>query len=95
MMDFIKTKGSMGPNLETSVVIPPTCTPYASLGSVIDSFDVAKRIHRIYVVEGDGYESSVVGVITLRDVISCFVSEPPGYFDDYFGAGVMGEALNK
>lgn len=92
MVDFIKTKASMSPTENTSVASPVTCAPNASLGSVIDSFDVSKRVHRIYVVEGD--ESEVVGVVTLRDVISCFIYEPPGYFDNYLG-GAMREMLKK
>lgn len=61
---------------------PPTCRADASLGSVIDS--IASRItHRIYVVHD---ELEVIGVVTLRDVISCFIHEPPGYCDSYLAS---------
>lgn len=62
-------------------VTPITCKPDTSLGNVIHTLAL-KSVHRIYVVSG---ENEVTGVITLRDVISCFVSEPPNYFDNYFG----------
>lgn len=68
-----------------------TCAPDARLGSVIDSLAL-KSVHRIYVVEGDDHE--VVGVVTLRDVISCFINEPANHFDDYFGFA-MKEMLNQ
>jgi CBS-domain-containing membrane protein len=56
----------------------PTCTADASLGSVIDS--IASRItHRIYVVYG---AMEVVSIVTLRDMISCFIHEPQGYCDN-------------
>ncbi|KAG8383109.1 hypothetical protein BUALT_Bualt05G0150600 [Buddleja alternifolia] len=63
-------------------VTPITCKPDSTLGSVIETL-ASKAVHRIHVVSGDGNE--VIGVVTLRDVISCFINEPPNFFDDYFG----------
>jgi len=77
----MRTLGSTLPDSGNNCLVkpPPTCTPDASLGSVIDS--IASRItHRIYVVDDD---LEVLGVVTLRDVISCFIHEPPGYCDSY------------
>ncbi|XP_073006638.1 SNF1-related protein kinase regulatory subunit gamma-1-like isoform X1 [Typha latifolia] len=85
VMDFIKTIGSSvqdSGNGNSMAAPPPTCAPDATLGSVIDSL-ASNSVHRIYVVEGDDCE--VVGVVTLRDVISCFINEPPNYFDNYLG----------
>ncbi|KAL8532537.1 hypothetical protein ACS0TY_008943 [Phlomoides rotata] len=59
-----------------------TCKADSTLGNVIDTL-ASRAVHRIYVVSGE--ENQVVGVITLRDVISCFITEPPNFFDDYFG----------
>ncbi|KAM1517937.1 hypothetical protein EV1_020780 [Malus domestica] len=53
---------------------------------------VGNSIHRIHVVAGE--EGEVVGVITLRDVISCFIYEPPNHFDNYMGFAVK-EMLNQ
>lgn len=80
--DFISLKDSMNKQDEKPMASPVSCAPSASLGSVIDIL-AWKCTHRIYVVEGG--EREVVGVVTLRDVISCFIFEPPGYFDNYFG----------
>lgn len=63
------------------IITPITCKPESTFGSVIDTLAM-KSVHRIYVV---GEENDVIGVITLRDVISCFVTEPPNFFDNYFG----------
>ncbi|XP_010934735.1 SNF1-related protein kinase regulatory subunit gamma-1-like [Elaeis guineensis] len=84
VMDFMKTIGY-------TMASPTTCLPDACLGSVIDSLAL-KSVHRIYVVEGDDHE--LVGVVTLRDVISCFIYEPPNHFDNYFGFA-MKEMLNQ
>jgi len=79
VMDFMNaivstTKG-------TGSVIPPiTCKPDATLGSLIHALS-SRSGHRIHVVN---QSEEVVGVITLRDVISCFVYEPPNHFDSYF-----------
>lgn len=78
MMDFLK-------NLESVAEQPVTCSPNASLGSVIDSL-ASKSVQRIYVVEEE--EGEIVGVITLRDVISCFIFEPRYVFDKYFGCAL-------
>ncbi|CAN4076391.1 unnamed protein product [Withania somnifera] len=66
----------------TKAATPITCKLGSTLCSVIDTL-ASKMVHRIYVTaEGD---DEVVGVITLRDVISCFIYEPPNFFDNYFG----------
>ncbi|XP_052117663.1 SNF1-related protein kinase regulatory subunit gamma-1-like [Arachis duranensis] len=60
---------------------PITCKPDATLGSVIHTLS-SQSIHRIYAVNE---QEELVGVITLRDVISCFINEPSYHFDDYYG----------
>ena len=69
---------------------PITCKVESTLGDVIHSL-ASMSVHRIYIV---GKDNEVVGVITLRDVISCFIFEPQNYFDDYFGFSVK-ELLKK
>lgn len=72
-------------NRETGKIISPiTCKPNSSLGDVIHTLST-QCVHRIYTVNDEG---EVVGVITLRDVISCFITEPSYHFDDYFGFAV-------
>lgn len=66
----------------TKAATPITCKLGSTLCTVIDTL-ASKLVHRIYVTAEDGDE--VVGVITLRDVISCFIYEPPNFFDNYFG----------
>ncbi|KAK8958240.1 SNF1-related protein kinase regulatory subunit gamma-1-like [Platanthera guangdongensis] len=56
-----------------------TCDSDALLGTVIDSL-ASRKVHRVYVEKG----GEVVGVVTLRDVISCFICEPPKYSEDFF-----------
>lgn len=79
VVDFLRTIVS---TTGSSVMMPPvTCkydTPLADLIEVI----AEKCIHRIYLVNG---QDELLGVITLRDVISCFVSEPESHFENYFG----------
>ncbi|XP_022775798.1 SNF1-related protein kinase regulatory subunit gamma-1-like [Durio zibethinus] len=88
--DFMNTVVSTGQ--ERGRLIPPiTCKVDSTLGSVIHSL-ATKLVHRIYVVSEN--ENEVTGVITLRDVISCFIFEPPNYFDSYFGFSVT-EMLNQ
>lgn len=90
MMDFMTTIASTTEEAG-NVIQPMTCHLNSALGSVIHTL-AAKSVHRIYVVAGQ--EDEVVGVITLRDVISCFIFEPPNHFDNYFGFTVK-EMLNK
>ncbi|KAI9111506.1 hypothetical protein K1719_017196 [Acacia pycnantha] len=86
VMDFMNTVSP-----ETGRTNKPiTCNLDASLGDVIHTL-ASQRVHRIYAV---GSEGEVAGVITLRDVISCFISEPPYHFDDYCGFSVE-ELLNR
>ncbi|KAK1551651.1 hypothetical protein Q3G72_002057 [Acer saccharum] len=65
--DFMNTVVSTTP--DSGRVMPPiTCRMESTLGSVIHSL-ASKSVHMIYVV-ADHKEDEVVGVITLRDVIS-------------------------
>lgn len=57
-----------------------TCQKSDTIKDVILKLDAAK-IHRIYVVD---VEENLEGVVTLRDIISKLVHEPPGYFGDFF-----------
>ncbi|XP_034681470.1 SNF1-related protein kinase regulatory subunit gamma-1-like isoform X2 [Vitis riparia] len=90
VMDFMTTIASTTEEAG-NVIQPMTCHLNSALGSVIHTL-AAKSVHRIYVVAGQ--EDEVVGVITLRDVISCFIFEPPNHFGNYFGFTVK-EMLNK
>lgn len=88
MMDFMQTIASQ----ETGKVIPPiTCKLDSTLASVIQSLAL-KSVHRIYAVAGE--DDEVIGIITLRDVISCFIYEPPNHFDNHLGFAVK-EILNQ
>ncbi|KAL1539413.1 SNF1-related protein kinase regulatory subunit gamma-1-like [Salvia divinorum] len=79
--DFIKAVASTTDD-NGKIVTPITCHSSSTLGTVIDTL-ASRVVHRIYVVSGEGKQ--VLGVVTLRDVISCFITEPPNFFDDYFG----------
>ncbi|XP_031125765.1 SNF1-related protein kinase regulatory subunit gamma-1-like [Ipomoea triloba] len=79
--DFMNTAAS-ATNEVGKINTPITCTTDSTLASVIDML-AFKQVHRIYVVKGT--DNEIVGVITLRDVISCFIYEPPNFFDKYFG----------
>ncbi|XP_058093221.1 SNF1-related protein kinase regulatory subunit gamma-1 [Magnolia sinica] len=57
-----------------------TCQKHETIKDVILRLD-SKKIHRVYVVDEEG---NLEGVITLRDIISKLVHEPPGYFGDFF-----------
>ncbi|KAF3431420.1 hypothetical protein FNV43_RR26151 [Rhamnella rubrinervis] len=88
--DFMNTIVST--TQETGKITPAiTCKVNSTLGSVIHSL-ASKSVHRVYVVAND--EDEVVGVVTLRDVISCFIYEPPDHFDNYLGFAVK-EMLNQ
>lgn len=87
-MDFMKKIHSASHGTG-KVTRPLTCKPDSTLESVIHTLS-SQSIHRIYTVDG---LDQVVGVITLRDVISCFISEPDYHFDDYYGFAVK-EMLN-
>ncbi|KAL5553911.1 hypothetical protein UlMin_041312 [Ulmus minor] len=77
---------------ETKKVVPAiTCKLESTLASVIQSL-ASNSVHRICVVACE--EDEVIGVITLRDVISCFIHEPPEHFDSFFGFA-MKELLNQ
>ncbi|KAL3684255.1 hypothetical protein R1sor_002277 [Riccia sorocarpa] len=67
---------------EKSPLLRPvlTCKPTETLKGSIAKLDQAK-VHRIYVVDEN---EDLIGVITLRDIISTFVEEPAGYFGTFF-----------
>ncbi|PKA50962.1 SNF1-related protein kinase regulatory subunit gamma-1-like [Apostasia shenzhenica] len=83
VMDFMKAIRSDCPESGKPLLEPLACSADAFLGDVIDSL-ASRGLHRIYVEE----ENEVVGIVTLRDVISCFIYEPPDYFEDYFRSAV-------
>lgn len=85
MIDFMRIISSTNQENKTTVFPPITCTLEASLGSVVETL-ASKTVHRVYVVGSK--ENEVIGVITLRDVISCFIYEPPHHFDNYFGSAM-------
>lgn len=76
---------------QTGTIPPVTCVKTDSLGKVIESL-ASKNLYRIYVVDE---MTRLLGVITLRDIIACFVSEPPGFFDGYFGGAFKDAFENK
>ncbi|KAL9276963.1 hypothetical protein ACSQ67_025500 [Phaseolus vulgaris] len=84
VMDFMNKIVSSSLQTGNGSHQPITCKPDATMQSVIHTL-TSQSIHRIHVVDG---QNEVVGVITLRDVISCFVTEPPYHFDDYYGFAV-------
>lgn len=84
-MSTISTSQNIG-----NAVPAITCNLESTLGNVIETL-ASKSVHRIYVA---GQEGEVVGVITLRDVISCFIYEPPNHFDDCMGSALK-EMLNE
>ncbi|XP_038693484.1 SNF1-related protein kinase regulatory subunit gamma-1-like [Tripterygium wilfordii] len=90
VMDFMNTVISTTQE-SGKIKSPITCKADSNLGSVIHSL-ATNSVHRIYVVDDE--EDEVKGVITLRDVISCFIFEPPNHFDNYFGFSVK-EMLNQ
>ncbi|CAL5355113.1 unnamed protein product [Camellia sinensis] len=90
VMDFMNTITATSDDTG-KVVTALTCKPDSTLGAVIHSLS-SNSVHRIYVVEGEDH--GVVGVITLRDVISCFIDEPPNHLDNYFGFA-MQEMFNE
>ncbi|KAF3323661.1 SNF1-related protein kinase regulatory subunit gamma-1 isoform X1 [Carex littledalei] len=57
-----------------------TCNKDDTLKDVILKLD-SMNIHRIYVT---GEKDILEGVVTLRDIISKLVYEPPNYFGDFF-----------
>lgn len=80
--DFMNTIASEGHD-SGEVMIPITCSLSSTIGNVIHILS-SKMVHRVYVVTDSGKE--VVGVITLRDIISCFIFEPPNYFENYLAS---------
>ncbi|KAF7838175.1 SNF1-related protein kinase regulatory subunit gamma-1-like [Senna tora] len=57
-----------------------TCKNDCTIKELIQLLD-HEKMNRVYVVDDDG---NLEGVITLRDIISRLVHEPPGYFGDFF-----------
>lgn len=89
IVEFMKTVKWAAP--ETGMLPALTCERTTTLGDVIGQL-AAHNYHRIYVVESSASQQ-LVGVVTLRDIIGCFVSEPDGYFTNYFG-GTFRETLS-
>ncbi|OIS95972.1 snf1-related protein kinase regulatory subunit gamma-1-like protein [Nicotiana attenuata] len=79
--DFMNTVSS-ATHEPSKVATPITCKLDSTFGNVIDIL-ASMSVHRIYVTADE--DNEVIGVITLRDVISCFIFEPPKFFDNYFG----------
>ncbi|KAL3636283.1 SNF1-related protein kinase regulatory subunit gamma-1-like [Castilleja foliolosa] len=88
--DFIAIVGAATKDTGRTVT-PITCKPDSTLSNVIDTLAL-RGVHRIYMVADENNE--VLGVITLRDVISCFINEPPKFFENYFGFAAQ-EILNQ
>jgi CBS-domain-containing membrane protein len=86
VLEFMQTIADV--EAQTGTSPPVTCAKTDSLGKVIETL-ASKNQYRIYVVDET---TRLMGVITLRDIIACFVSEPPGFFDGYFG-GAFKEAF--
>ncbi|KAL5722653.1 SNF1-related protein kinase regulatory subunit gamma-1-like [Ranunculus cassubicifolius] len=85
VIDFMKIVAST--TQESGKVSPMVkCRLDSSMRSIIESL-AKEKVHRAYVVSGE--EECVVGVITLRDVISCFIMEPENHFNNYFGLAVQ------
>lgn len=82
MKDFINTIASEAHD-SGEVTLPITCSLSSNIGNVIHILS-SKMVHRVYVVADSGKE--VLGVITLRDIISCFIFEPPNYFENYLAS---------
>eukprot|EP00850_Spirogloea_muscicola_P001234 SM000004S15104 [mRNA] locus=s4:1278219:1281347:- [translate_table: standard] len=91
VMDFVKIVTSL-PADPSKDAIPPllsppiTCLQTDTLADVIEKL-VTNNIHRVHVVRDD---NSLIGVVTLRDIISCFVSEPQDYFQGFLGGCLSG-----
>ncbi|XP_071695990.1 SNF1-related protein kinase regulatory subunit gamma-1-like [Rutidosis leptorrhynchoides] len=81
--DFLNTIATTSEE-NLKVITPITCKLGSTLGEVISVLS-SKCVHRIYVVS-DG--NAVLGVITLRDVISCFITEPPNYLMEVHGCAI-------
>lgn len=89
VLEFMQTIAEV--EAQTGTSPPVTCAKTDSLGKVIETL-ASKNLYRIYVVDET---TRLMGVITLRDIIACFVSEPPGFFDGYFGGAFKEAFLDK
>lgn len=87
--DFMNTIATTSED-NKKIISPITCKLGSTLGEVISTLS-SKCVHRIYVVDDD---NNVIGIITLRDVISCFITEPPNYLMEVHGLSVK-EILSK
>ncbi|KAJ9549239.1 hypothetical protein OSB04_021782 [Centaurea solstitialis] len=87
--DFMNTISTTSEDMK-KVISPITCKMESTLGEVI-SVLAANSVHRIYVVTD---VNDVIGIITLRDVISCFITEPPNYITEFLGPAAK-EMLTK
>ncbi|GAQ89663.1 hypothetical protein KFL_005480070 [Klebsormidium nitens] len=95
---FVSSAGAASPiadlHLDTTspAMSPPiTCTADSTLADVVATLSRA-RIHRIYVVDA---QRRVQGVVTLRWIISRFVTEPKDYFKDFFEGVVPGATVSS
>ncbi|KAI7738049.1 hypothetical protein M8C21_015207 [Ambrosia artemisiifolia] len=87
--DFMNTIAATSED-NKKITSPITCKLGSTLGEVISTL-ASKCVHRVYVV---GDANDVIGIITLRDVISCFITEPPNYVMEVQGTTVK-EILSK
>lgn len=87
--DFLNTIAATSEE-NMKVVSPITCKLGSTLGDVISTLS-SNSVHRIYVI---GDSNDVIGIITLRDVISCFITEPPNYSMEVHGYDVK-DMLSK
>ncbi|XP_010550732.1 PREDICTED: SNF1-related protein kinase regulatory subunit gamma-1 [Tarenaya hassleriana] len=85
--EYLENHGETSAPMLSGVI---ACTKNHTLKELILMLDTEK-IHRIYVVDEDG---NLEGLITLRDIISRLVHEPPGYFGDFFD-GVLPLPVNS
>eukprot|EP00271_Cylindrocystis_brebissonii_P006166 TRINITY_DN187_c0_g1_i2.p1 TRINITY_DN187_c0_g1~~TRINITY_DN187_c0_g1_i2.p1 ORF type:complete len:347 (-),score=68.91 TRINITY_DN187_c0_g1_i2:29-1069(-) len=86
----IVTAVALHPSANSPTPIDPiTCKRIDNLNDVIDKLSL-NRIHRIHVVDD---ENCVQGVVTLRDIIGCFVTEPKDYFKDFMGGLLENEGI--
>lgn len=93
VMDFINivtVKTKQKKSLPTTCFTPIMHQPSSTLKDVIDTL-ASKGMHRTYLVDES---SSLIGVVTIRDIISQFIIEPEGYFEAYFGGATL-ETINR
>ncbi|KAH7294515.1 hypothetical protein KP509_27G004100 [Ceratopteris richardii] len=91
VFEFMKTLTAHSSGSNPVKMMPAvTCSMKATLGQIIENLCEC-NIHRIYVTDD---EDHVVGVITLRNIISCFIEEPCDFTETYFG-GLFKNAIHQ